>query len=267
MENTHVCGQNRLEWHHVMHCNGSSATGFLKITTLVHGWRARHRNPHSQFLQTFSRFYIQNFYMFRILFDLEKTCHCYFIKYISSLCLFPGIYKQPLEPTMTLRVQTSTHRACLLCVTWRLARVNPFHQTHLSQRPGGYRTQVCCSYWLNQTESTAETRLVSKAAPAPVVLTPDLSLWLSGAESWPPGVCLKYVGGDQFGHVNMVMVRSLDPQEMTDVSVQMQSPTSPGMYQGQWRMCTATGLYYGGTFHPWYLTCFLFFFVSPLKMM
>lgn len=69
---------------------------------------------------------------------------------------------------------------------------------------------------------------------------------LPGAESWPPGVCLKYVGGDQFGHVNMVMVRSLDPQEMTDVSVQMQSPVSPGMYQGQWRMCTATGLYYGG---------------------
>lgn len=172
--------------------------------------------------------------------------------YVTRLLLFPGIYKQPLEPTMTLRVQTSTHRACLLCVTWRLARVNPFHQTHLSQRPGGYRTQVCCSYWLNQT-------VVCKVAPAPVVLTPDLSLWLSGAESWPPGVCLKYVGGDQFGHVNMVMVRSLDPQEMADVSVQMQSPTSPGMYQGQWRMCTATGLYYGGTFHPWYLT----FFFSP----
>lgn len=73
-----------------------------------------------------------------------------------------------------------------------------------------------------------------------------LSVCLPGAESWPPGVCLKYVGGDQFGHVNMVMVRSLDPQEMADVSVQMQSPVAPGMYQGQWRMCTATGLYYGG---------------------
>lgn len=42
------------------------------------------------------------------------------------------------------------------------------------------------------------------------------------------------------------MVKSLDPQEMTDVSVQMKSPTAPGMYQGQWRMCTATGLFYGG---------------------
>ncbi|XP_028924211.1 protein ILRUN isoform X4 [Ornithorhynchus anatinus] len=67
----------------------------------------------------------------------------------------------------------------------------------------------------------------------------------SGTEAWPPGVCLKYVGGDQFGHVNMVMVRSLEPQEMADVSVQMCSPSTAGMYQGQWRMCTATGLYYG----------------------
>lgn len=44
----------------------------------------------------------------------------------------------------------------------------------------------------------------------------------------------------------MVMVRSLEPQEMADVSVQMCSPSTAGMYQGQWRMCTATGLYYGG---------------------
>ncbi len=73
-----------------------------------------------------------------------------------------------------------------------------------------------------------------------------LSSLAAGTESWPPGVCLKYVGGDQFGHVNMVMVRSLDPQEISDVSVQMRSPAVPGMYQGQWRMCTATGLFYGG---------------------
>lgn len=72
------------------------------------------------------------------------------------------------------------------------------------------------------------------------------SFVIVGAESWPPGVCLKYIGGDQFGHVNTVMVKSLDPQEISDVSVQMRSPTTPGMYQGQWRMCTATGLFYGG---------------------
>lgn len=86
------------------------------------------------------------------------------------------------------------------------------------------------------------------------VLT-ESGVYITGAESWPPGVCLKYIGGDQFGHVNMVMVRSLDPQEISDVSVQMRSPTAPGMYQGQWRMCTATGLFYGGRkddiYHEW----------------
>ena len=67
----------------------------------------------------------------------------------------------------------------------------------------------------------------------------------SGADAWPPGVCLKYVTGDQFGHVNMVMVRSLEPQEIADVSVQMCSPSRARMYQGQRQMCTVTGLYYG----------------------
>ncbi|XP_076874868.1 protein ILRUN-like [Brachyhypopomus gauderio] len=78
--------------------------------------------------------------------------------------------------------------------------------------------------------------------------TPFTKTWRiqnTGPESWPPGVCLKYIGGDQFGHVNFVMVRSLDPQEMFDVSVQMRSPVAPGIYQGQWRMCTASGLFYG----------------------
>lgn len=87
---------------------------------------------------------------------------------------------------------------------------------------------------------------------------------IPGTEAWPPGVCLKYVGGDQFGHVNMVMVRSLEPQEIADVSVQMCSPSTAGMYQGQWRMCTATGLYYGG---EWSLfrNFRLFFVVFPLQ--
>ncbi|KAJ8370431.1 hypothetical protein SKAU_G00104590 [Synaphobranchus kaupii] len=34
-------------------------------------------------------------------------------------------------------------------------------------------------------------------------------------------------------------------EEVADVSVQMRSPVAPGMYQGQWRMCTATGLFFG----------------------
>ncbi|KAG7266820.1 hypothetical protein CRUP_026238 [Coryphaenoides rupestris] len=85
-----------------------------------------------------------------------------------------------------------------------------------------------------------------ESVPPDTQFTKTWRIQNTGAESWPPGVCLKYVGGDQFGHVNMVMVRALEPQEMADVSVQMHSPVAPGMYQGQWRMCTATGLFFGG---------------------
>ncbi|XP_072886417.1 protein ILRUN isoform X2 [Hemitrygon akajei] len=84
-----------------------------------------------------------------------------------------------------------------------------------------------------------------ESVPPDTQFTKTWRIQNTGTEQWPPGVSLKYVGGDQFGHVNMVMVRSLEPQEVTDVSVQMRSPTTPAMYQGQWRMCTATGLYFG----------------------
>ncbi|XP_038675887.1 protein ILRUN isoform X4 [Scyliorhinus canicula] len=84
-----------------------------------------------------------------------------------------------------------------------------------------------------------------ESVPPDTQFTKTWRIQNTGTEQWPPGVSLKYVGGDQFGHVNMVMVRSLEPQEVSDVSVQMRSPTTPAMYQGQWRMCTATGLYFG----------------------
>ena len=42
------------------------------------------------------------------------------------------------------------------------------------------------------------------------------------------------------------MVEALDPGAMTDVSIEMVSPGSMGIYQGQWRMATATGLFFGG---------------------
>lgn len=39
---------------------------------------------------------------------------------------------------------------------------------------------------------------------------------------------------------------ALEPREMADVSVEMVSPQDPGIYQGQWRMSTATGQFFGG---------------------
>ena len=42
------------------------------------------------------------------------------------------------------------------------------------------------------------------------------------------------------------MVDVLEAGAVTDVSVDMASPCNTGIYQGQWRMQTPTGLYFGG---------------------
>ena len=79
-----------------------------------------------------------------------------------------------------------------------------------------------------------------------------ISIWLFsvylllGNKAWPTGVFLKYTAGDQLGPINMVSVKPLDASEYYDLSVNMISPEKTGMYQGQWRMCTPTGQYFGG---------------------
>lgn len=63
---------------------------------------------------------------------------------------------------------------------------------------------------------------------------------------WPNGVFLKFTSGDQLGPIESVQVEPLEPGATTDVSVNMIAPSTAGMYQGQWRMCTPTGSYFGG---------------------
>lgn len=67
-----------------------------------------------------------------------------------------------------------------------------------------------------------------------------------GSAAWPSGVFLKYTAGDQLGPVNLVSVKPLDAGEYYDISVNMISPGKTGMYQGQWRMCTPSGQFFGG---------------------
>ena len=68
----------------------------------------------------------------------------------------------------------------------------------------------------------------------------------AGCEKWPSGIFLKFTSGDQLGPVNVVSVKPLDSGEYYDLSVNMISPGKTGMYQGQWRMCTPSGQYFGG---------------------
>lgn len=73
-------------------------------------------------------------------------------------------------------------------------------------------------------------------------------IYSAGDESWPFGCSLRFVSGEQFGPHGSVSVPMLKPGEVTDVSVEMTSPSQTGIHQGQWRMCTAAGLYFGGKF-------------------
>ncbi|RWS12850.1 hypothetical protein B4U79_08434 [Dinothrombium tinctorium] len=67
----------------------------------------------------------------------------------------------------------------------------------------------------------------------------------SGNERWPMGCVLRFVAGDQMTSCERVILDPLEPGHMTDVSVEMLSPSKAGIYQGQWRISTATGQYFG----------------------
>jgi hypothetical protein len=67
----------------------------------------------------------------------------------------------------------------------------------------------------------------------------------SGDEPWPTGCSLRFVTGELFGPNDSVSVQALLPGEMVDISIEMISPIETGIHQGQWRMCTTSGLYFG----------------------
>ena len=71
---------------------------------------------------------------------------------------------------------------------------------------------------------------------------------LQGDEVWPE-CCLQFISGEQFGNVERVNVARLGPGAVTDISVNMHSPMVHGIYQGQWRMKTDRGVYFGGEFY------------------
>lgn len=82
----------------------------------------------------------------------------------------------------------------------------------------------------------------------------------SGDESWPAGCQLRFCQGENLANTDRAVLGTLNPRETTDISVEMHSPTTPGVYQSQWRMCTATGMYFGGIF------CFLSFSSSFVRI-
>jgi next-to-BRCA1 protein 1 len=69
---------------------------------------------------------------------------------------------------------------------------------------------------------------------------------VSGEEAWPPGCNLRYCCGDNLSNTDRAIVNMLEPGQEADISVDMESPVTTGVYQSQWRMSTPTGLFFGG---------------------
>ena len=68
----------------------------------------------------------------------------------------------------------------------------------------------------------------------------------TGADRWPDGSTLKFTSGTQLAcQPHDVIVNSLLPWQMADISVEMRAPDAPGIYESKWRMSTPTGAFFG----------------------
>jgi len=66
-----------------------------------------------------------------------------------------------------------------------------------------------------------------------------------GPDRWPPGCILRFTSGVQLSAQDRVLVEPLEPYTATDISIEMTSPSDPGIYESKWRMSTATGNFFG----------------------
>ncbi|KAH9494951.1 hypothetical protein Btru_020664 [Bulinus truncatus] len=67
----------------------------------------------------------------------------------------------------------------------------------------------------------------------------------SGIDRWPPGCHLRFCSGDNLSTFDRRMVDALGPGQTIDLDIEMRSPSGVGSYLSLWRMCTATGIYFG----------------------
>lgn len=59
-----------------------------------------------------------------------------------------------------------------------------------------------------------------------------------GTSPWAENTALTFVGGDQLGAPESVLVPAVGPGEEIDIPVDMVAPSVPGRYVSYWRLCT-----------------------------
>lgn len=84
-----------------------------------------------------------------------------------------------------------------------------------------------------------------EAVPPNTTFTKTWRIQNSGDDNWPPGCNLRYCSGDNLSNTDRAIVDALIPGQVTDVSVEMHSPSNTGVYQSQWRLSTPTGMFFG----------------------
>ena len=58
---------------------------------------------------------------------------------------------------------------------------------------------------------------------------------------------MKFCTGENLAQTDRIIVEAIQPKCTTEVSVEMHARAQPGVYESQWRMSTATGLFFGGS--------------------
>ncbi|VDD95086.1 unnamed protein product [Enterobius vermicularis] len=67
----------------------------------------------------------------------------------------------------------------------------------------------------------------------------------NGPESWPPGTYIGFMEGDKLTNVLKSWVQPLGPEEEGNISVEMVSPATKGIYQSRWQLNTSLGIPFG----------------------
>jgi hypothetical protein len=67
----------------------------------------------------------------------------------------------------------------------------------------------------------------------------------SGSCNWEIGFKFKPTYGDAMGGAALTLDKTVPPGEETDLSIVMTAPSDAGSYQGNWRMTTTNGTFFG----------------------
>ncbi len=67
----------------------------------------------------------------------------------------------------------------------------------------------------------------------------------SGSCNWEIGFKFKLTYGESMGGAALTLDKTFRPGDESDLSIVMTAPTDPGSYQGNWRMTTTNGTFFG----------------------